>query len=144
MLVRGAASAVIFLNDQNEILFLEPTANRPWTLPGGSVELGESPRSAAEREILEELGFEISINQILVIDYFPHKDSFMFIFFGGQLTSKQIAALKLQDTEIVGFQFSKLDLMVDLIPQDLYSRLQYALKALDENSTLYIEDAKHL
>src|SRR3972149_1306070 len=36
-----------------------------WTVPGGAVELGESLRAAARREIREECGIEIELGEIL-------------------------------------------------------------------------------
>jgi ADP-ribose pyrophosphatase YjhB (NUDIX family) len=50
--VRGA----VFRDDS--ILLVKERANRNWTLPGGWVEVGESPSEAVVREVREESGYE--------------------------------------------------------------------------------------
>lgn len=41
----------------NLILMVRETADGLWTLPGGWIDIGESPAGAAEREVLEETGY---------------------------------------------------------------------------------------
>jgi 8-oxo-dGTP diphosphatase len=41
-----------------------PSAGR-WTLPGGRIEPGESPRDAAHREAMEETGLDLEIGELL-------------------------------------------------------------------------------
>ena len=38
-------------------------------LPGGMVEAGESPARAAEREVLEEVGFEVRVTRLLAVQH---------------------------------------------------------------------------
>ena len=49
-------SAVIFINDKDEILMIKNKATLNWGLPGGSMEPGESLEDCARREALEEIG----------------------------------------------------------------------------------------
>lgn len=55
-----AVGAVVFKEDKVLlILRAKPPAENHWTIPGGSVELGETLQEAAEREIWEETGLTI-------------------------------------------------------------------------------------
>lgn len=57
---RVAVGAVVF-NEDKVLLVLrgKPPAETQWSIPGGSVELGETLQEAAEREIAEETGIVI-------------------------------------------------------------------------------------
>jgi 8-oxo-dGTP diphosphatase len=57
---RVAVGAVVF-KDGCVLLVRrgQPPAEDLWAIPGGSVEIGETLREAAEREILEETGIQI-------------------------------------------------------------------------------------
>lgn len=52
---------VIVINNDRVLLIKHVLAPGVWTLPGGSVEFGESDETAAIREVKEETGFEISL-----------------------------------------------------------------------------------
>lgn len=43
---------------------------RGWTLPGGGLEAGEDPATAAVREILEETGYHVRLGTLLGLDSF--------------------------------------------------------------------------
>ena len=57
MLIRPGVAAVIFQDDR--VLLQRRDDNRQWGLPGGSVEPGESVRTAVIREVLEETGLDV-------------------------------------------------------------------------------------
>ena len=56
----------IIFNDKNEILLFKHTyRSHAWSLPGGYLKSGEHPREALEREIKEESGLVVSIDDSL-------------------------------------------------------------------------------
>ena len=81
------AAAVLLLRDRR-VLMVRPTYKQFWDLPGGYVEAGESPREAAVREVREELGINVKISGLLVVDWAPAEsegDKILFIFLGPRL-----------------------------------------------------------
>ena len=68
------AVAVIVENDQGQILMEQvaryPTQTTSWELPAGRIEDGESILAAAQREVLEETGYETSEHRQIYI-YHP-------------------------------------------------------------------------
>lgn len=56
----------IIFNDRNEILLFKHTyRSHAWSLPGGYLKSGEHPREALEREIKEESGLVVSVDDSL-------------------------------------------------------------------------------
>jgi len=56
----------IIFNDKNEILLFKHTyRSHAWSLPGGYLKAGEHPSEGLEREIKEESGFVVSVDESL-------------------------------------------------------------------------------
>lgn len=56
----------IIFNDKNEVLlFKHVYRSHAWSLPGGYLKSGEHPREALEREIKEESGLVVSVDDRL-------------------------------------------------------------------------------
>ena len=66
--MRVAAYAVI-VDDEDRVLLARWTEGRrvSWTMPGGGLEDGEDPQVAARREVLEETGYKVVIDDLLGI-----------------------------------------------------------------------------
>jgi ADP-ribose pyrophosphatase YjhB (NUDIX family) len=59
--------------DHDRILMARETADGLWTLPGGWIDIGESPALAAEREVREETGYDVrAIKLAAVFDKLRH------------------------------------------------------------------------
>ena len=67
------AAACIIVNAQNEVLLQLRGDDHFWGLPGGIMELGETPEETCRREVLEETG--LTLGDITLLDVFanPHK-----------------------------------------------------------------------
>ncbi|MDT2737887.1 NUDIX hydrolase [Enterococcus pseudoavium] len=75
------AAYAILMNDQG-LLALIQAPNGAYFLPGGEIEGHETKEEAIEREMLEELGFEVSLSAYLgqADEYFysRHRDTFFY------------------------------------------------------------------
>ncbi|TMU86951.1 NUDIX hydrolase [Bacillus sp. BHET2] len=62
---------------ENEHILLHRQANdHYWALPGGRVVLGEASKESLMREMREELGVDVQIEQLLMLNenFFPYKE----------------------------------------------------------------------
>lgn len=66
--LRVAAYAVVF-DEERGILLAHWNEGRraAWTLPGGGLEAGEDPQDAVRREVTEETGYRVVIDELLGI-----------------------------------------------------------------------------
>jgi ADP-ribose pyrophosphatase YjhB (NUDIX family) len=65
----------VVLNEREEVLLVREKEDGLWTLPGGWVDVGESPSEAVEREVKEESGYEVRAVRLLALwdrDKHPH------------------------------------------------------------------------
>ena len=66
--MRVAAYAVV-VDDEGRLLLAHWNEGRraAWTMPGGGLEPGEDPERAARREVKEETGYKVEIEELLGI-----------------------------------------------------------------------------
>ena len=70
--------SVIFYNEQKEILLQKRNEKQKrWGLPGGLMELGESTKECALREVKEELGWTLSAEDLVLQEVYSGKDYFV-------------------------------------------------------------------
>jgi ADP-ribose pyrophosphatase YjhB (NUDIX family) len=65
----------VVLNEEGAILLVREREDGLWTLPGGWVDVGESPSESVQREVKEETGYEVRAVRLLALwdrDKHPH------------------------------------------------------------------------
>ncbi|MDQ3910389.1 MAG: NUDIX hydrolase [Actinomycetota bacterium] len=65
----------VVLDEKGAVLLVKEKEDGLWTLPGGWVDVGESPSEAVEREVKEESGYEVRAVRLLALwdrDKHPH------------------------------------------------------------------------
>ncbi|MFN2563384.1 MAG: NUDIX hydrolase [Gemmatimonadaceae bacterium] len=101
--VRG----VVF-RDDGALLFVRERSDGGWTVPGGWVDVGESPSEAVEKEVREESGYVVRATKVLALldrdrhGHPPHAHHIWKVFIRCSLVGGAAAAQGLE-TEGVGF-----------------------------------------
>ncbi|MEU8117728.1 NUDIX hydrolase [Spirillospora sp. NPDC049024] len=137
-----AAAGVLFFDDHDRVLLVDPSYKDYRDIPGGYVERGETPRQAAAREVAEELGIHPEIGRLLVADWAPGEaegEKILFVFDGGSLTAGQLDAIRLDPSELVGYRFHDIARIHDLTTPRLARRLVHAHAAHRDATTRYLE-----
>lgn len=80
-----------------------------WCTPGGGVDVGEALIPALKREIIEELGPEPEIGQLLYIQQFAHKDTEHLEFFFHVLNAEDYTNLDLSSTTHGAIEIAEVD-----------------------------------
>ena len=110
---------------EGRVLLCQLTYKRDWDLPGGVVEVGESPRLAVQREVEEELGLEIEPGDLLLTDWLPPwggwDDAVCLVFDGGTCTAPRLDSVVMQEREIRDVRFCTLE-EVDELAADFTAR----------------------
>jgi len=62
--------------EQDHILLHKQVEDSYWSLPGGRVVMGEASQESLKREMREELGIEIHVEQLMMVNenFFPYKE----------------------------------------------------------------------
>ncbi len=136
------AAGALFVDEQDRVMLVRPTYKPYWDLPGGYVELGESPLQACIREVSEELGLRVEITNLLTVDWAPHPDEgdkVLFVFDGGQLEAEQLAAIVFHDGEIGEYAFVSDSQLDDLTIPRLARRIRATIQARQRRQLAYLE-----
>lgn len=88
------------------VLLCELTYKTEWDLPGGVIEVGEPPAAGLIRELEEELGIEVAVQDLITVNWLPAwrgwDDACVFLFDLGTQSADIIDSMTFQTTEIVG------------------------------------------
>ena len=86
-------AAVLALTGDNRALLVRRAvdpAQGSWCLPGGFIEIGETPQQAASRECQEESGFEVEIDRLIDVCYYEdYRSSGILVLYRGTIVNGQ-------------------------------------------------------
>jgi 8-oxo-dGTP diphosphatase len=103
------AAGALFRDGAGGVLLVDPVYRVTWDLPGGAVEVEESPHAACRREVAEELGLDRPVGRVLAVDWVPSRperpEGLVVVYDGGVLSPADIGGITVRDGELAGFAF---------------------------------------
>ncbi len=140
---KRSGAGILITREAEEVLLVQPTYKDRWEIPGGACEADESPYAAAGREVMEELALDVAVGRLLVVDWTSpagaRTEAFMFVFDAPPVDPQTI---RLQDTELCGWQFVHQSRLEDFVVDRMARRLRAALQAKRMDQTMYLEDGR--
>ncbi|PVG83379.1 NUDIX hydrolase [Nocardioides gansuensis] len=110
---KRAISQLLVRDAEGRVLMCRLTYKADWDLPGGVVEVGESPRLAVGREVEEELGLALDVGGLLLTDWLPPwggwDDAVCLVFDGGVHGTDVLDRVVKQEREIRDVAFLTLE-----------------------------------
>ena len=118
-------AGIVFVFDcEGRILLQKRADDHTWCVPGGSMELGETPEQAARREAFEETGLVLGELEFFSIisgeeahHIYPNGDE-VYALDINYICRKYSGELRMQDDEVLELGFFD----IEELPDDLYQR----------------------
>lgn len=146
-LPRKRAIAQLLVRDGDDrVLLCRLTYKQDWDLPGGVVEVGESPQRAAAREVEEELGLALDAGRLLLTDWLPPwggwDDALCLVFDGGVHDASLLDAMVAQAREIRAAEFCTPEQVRERTADFTARRVEAALANLASGGSPYTESGR--
>jgi RimJ/RimL family protein N-acetyltransferase/ADP-ribose pyrophosphatase YjhB (NUDIX family) len=143
---KRAIGQLLVRDTDGRVLLCQLTYKRDWDLPGGVVEVGESPRLAVGREIEEELALDIEPGGLLLTDWLPPwggwDDAVCLVFDGGAHDAAILDAMVTQPREIRTAEFCTLEQVEERCADFTARRIKAALAAHASGVPGYTESGR--
>jgi ADP-ribose pyrophosphatase YjhB (NUDIX family) len=116
-----------------ELLIVKPAYKEGWGIPGGVVDAGESPHAACVRECREELGIEVVVGRLLLVDWASEPaagagDALHFLFAGKVSSVTLLDQIRLPKEELSDWRLASVEDVSGLLTPDLSRRVGVALR----------------
>ncbi len=128
------------------VLLCELTYKQDWDLPGGVVEVGESPMQAVSREVEEELALSIASGPLLLTDWLPPwggwDDALCLVFDGGVHDAAILEQVVKQEREIRSASFCTMIEVEERAADFTARRVAAALAVCNGRGPTYTESGR--
>jgi 8-oxo-dGTP pyrophosphatase MutT (NUDIX family) len=146
---KRAISQMLIRSTDGRVLLCQLTYKRDFDLPGGVVEVSESPQLAVAREVEEELGLQVEAGRLLLTDWLPPwggwDDAVCLVFDGGVHDPSVVDTIVRQEREIRSVAFSTIAEIREQCADFTARRIESALRNLgDEPGPAYTESGRGL
>ncbi len=143
-LPRKRAISQLLVRDQDgRVLLCRLTYKQDWDLPGGVVEVGESPQLAVAREVEEELALQVPAGRLLLTDWLPPwsgwDDALCLVFDGGEHDASLVEGIVRQEREIRDAAFCTVEEVRERCADFTARRVEAALANLAGGAPAYTE-----
>jgi 8-oxo-dGTP pyrophosphatase MutT (NUDIX family) len=140
---KRAISQLLVRDADDRVLLCNLTYKRDWDLPGGVVEVGESPQLAVEREVQEELALSLTAGGLLLTDWLPPwsgwDDALCLVFDGGVQDASIVDRIVRQEREIRGAEFCTREQARERCADFTARRVESALANVGGGAPSYVE-----
>jgi RimJ/RimL family protein N-acetyltransferase/8-oxo-dGTP pyrophosphatase MutT (NUDIX family) len=131
---KRAISQLLVHDSRGRVLLCQLTYKQDWDLPGGVVEVGESPQLAVEREVQEELGLALKAGPLVLTDWLPPwggwDDALCLVFDGGEHDPEILSRMVAQVREIRTAEFCTVEQVRERAADFTARRVEAALSNL--------------
>jgi 8-oxo-dGTP pyrophosphatase MutT (NUDIX family) len=137
------AAGALITDPVGRVLLVKPNYRDHWLFPGGTADHDESPEAACARELKEEVGLDLPVGPLLVLDWAPvradrPRPMVTFIFDGGILDRPE--RIRLQEDELDEYGFFEPGQAVELLGP-IGSRVPASLRARQTKIPIYLPQA---
>jgi ADP-ribose pyrophosphatase YjhB (NUDIX family) len=143
---KRAIGQFLIRDDEDRVLLCQLTYKPDWDLPGGVVEVGESPAAGVSREVQEELELDLKAGPLLLIDWLPPwsgwDDALTLVYDGGVHDQSLIDAMVREEREIRSVEFCTMEQVRERCADFTARRVESALASLHGTGGVYTESGR--
>lgn len=143
---KRAIGQFLIRDPEDRVLLCQLTYKPDWDLPGGVVEVGESPAVGVSREVEEELALDLTAGPLLLTDWLPAwsgwDDAVCLVFDGGVHDPSLVDAIVRETREIRSVAFCTLDEVRERCADFTARRVEAALTSARGGGLTYTESGR--
>ena len=126
----------LILNDEDQVLMVYNGDVDAWSMPGGAIEKGETIEQAAIREVYEETGLDIEVNDVLAINeckFIEKNEHALFFTIRASIIGGSIAILNPEEISVIKWmEMQEADLLMPYHEGGVNSLTNYKAKYFDQ------------